>query len=53
MNLTLTVCEAEGRFISSKEYVRSKGKTSESKFHSILTLFGAGRQDQGQPTVLG
>lgn len=49
------VCEAERRFLSSKEckYARSKEKISESKFPSILTLFVVKRQDQGQPTVLG
>lgn len=33
-------------------YIRSKGKTSKTGFPSILTLFGVGRQDQGQPPVL-
>lgn len=32
-------------------YAGSKGKTSKTRFPSILTLLGVGRLDQGQPPV--
>lgn len=35
----------------ARMHVRSKGKTSKTRFLSILTLFGVGRRDQGQPPV--